>query len=199
MARSSPRVSRLTANYDFALARYNTDGTLDTTFGVSGKVTTGVSYSPYASGDPSVPPTLNDGAFAVAVQADGKIVAVGESYNGANHDFAVVRYNTDGTLDTTFDVDGVVTTAIGPNYDGATAVAVQADGRILVAGYSNYTDCNDSDFAIVRYNTDGTLDTTFGTAGKVTTSVSPYADQAYAVAIQSDGKIVAAGVGPKLQ
>ena len=80
--------------------RYNTDGTLDTSFDSDGKVTTAI-----GSG--------NDDACSVAIQSDGKIVVAGDSNNGSNDDFALVRYNTDGTLDTSFDSDGKVTTAIG--------------------------------------------------------------------------------------
>ena len=155
-----------------------TSGSLDTTFNTTGKVTTAIG-------------AINDSALAVAIQSDGKIVAAGYSYNGANYDFALVRYNTDGSLDTTFNTTGKVTTAIGASNDSAYVIAIQSDGKIVAAGYSdngaNY------DFALVRYNTDGSLDTTFNTTGKVTTAIGASNDYAYAVAIQSDGKIVAAG------
>ncbi len=159
----------------FAIVRYNTNGTLDTSFGTGGTVTTTIG-------------TYSD-AYAVANQTDGKIVATGYSYKGDYADFALARYNTDGTLDTSFGTDGMVTTAISANsnVDNARSVAIQTDGKIVAAGIdSSYN------FALVRYNTDGTLDTTFGTGGMVTTTNY---DKAYAVAIQSDGKIVAAGVG----
>ena len=73
-------------------------------------------------------------ANAVAVQTDGKIVAAGTALRGTDYDFALARYNSDGSLDTSFDGDGKVTTAIGAGHDGATAVAVQADGKIVAAG-----------------------------------------------------------------
>ena len=98
---------------------------------------------------------------------------------------------TSGSLDTTFNTTGKVTTAIGAINDSALAVAIQSDGKIVAAGYS-YNGAN-YDFALVRYNTDGSLDTTFNTTGKVTTAIGASNDYAYAVAIQSDGKIVAAG------
>jgi len=166
------------ANNDFAVVRYNTDGTPDTTFGTGGKVTTDIGGS-------------GDYAYAVAIQSDGKIVVAGTSSNGTNNDFAVVRYNTDGTLDTTFDTDGKVTTAIGGSYDSANAIAIQSDGKIVAAGTS--FNGADDDFALVRYNTNGTLDTTFDTDGKVTTAIGGSYDYANAIAIQSDGKIVVAG------
>ena len=73
-------------------------------------------------------------AFSVAIQSDGKIVAAGYSNNGSNDDFALVRYNTDGSLDTNFDSDGKVTTAIGSGNDYACSVAIQSDGKIVAAG-----------------------------------------------------------------
>ena len=163
---------------DFALVRYDADGSLDTGFGTGGKVTTAI-----GSGE--------DQAYEMAVQGDGKIVAAGVSHNGSDEDFAVVRYNADGSLDTGFSSDGKVTTAVGSGEDIAFAVAVQADGKIVAAGSSN--NGSDEDFAVVRYNADGSLDTGFGTGGKVTTTIGSAGEAARSVAIQSDGKIVAAG------
>ena len=96
-----------------------------------------------------------------------------------------------GDLDTTFDSDGKVLTDVGGN-DGAYSVAIQSDGKIVVAGWANDT-LDDDDFALVRYNTDGSLDTAFGSDGKVTTDIDNSREWAYSVAIQSDGKIVVAG------
>jgi uncharacterized delta-60 repeat protein len=153
-------------------------GGFDAGFGTSGVVTTAIG-------------TANEVINAVALQPDGKIVAAGYSGNGTNDDFAVVRYNTDGSLDTSFDTDGKVTTGFGAaNTDIANAIAIQTDGKIVVAGYSFYTDLV---FAIVRYNTDGSLDTNFDTDGKVTTQIGSDGSFAKSVIIQSDGKIVAAG------
>src|SRR3990167_2042134 len=166
------------SNNDFALVRYNTNGSLDTTFNSTGIVTTAIGSS-------------SDVGRSVAIQSDGKIVVAGYSYNGSNNDFALVRYNTDGTLDTTFNSTGIVTTAIGSSTDAANSVAIQSDGKIVVAGYSN--NGSDYDFALVRYNTDGSLDTTFNSTGIVTTAIGSSTDAANSVAIQSDGKIVVAG------
>jgi uncharacterized delta-60 repeat protein/LPXTG-motif cell wall-anchored protein len=166
---------------DVEVVRYNTDGSLDTTFGTSGKVTTDIGTS------------STDTANAVAIQSDGKIVIAGSSGSLAlnSGNFAVMRYNADGSLDTTFDTDGKVTTDIGTNTsDTANAVAIQSDGKIVVAGTSG----SSGDFAVVRYTTSGALDTTFDTDGKVTTDIGTNTnDTANAVAIQSDGKIVVAG------
>jgi uncharacterized delta-60 repeat protein len=164
--------------YIFALVRYNADGSLDTTFDGDGKVTTAVGG-------------ISDGGFAVAMQPDGKIVAAGHSYNGENEDFAVVRYNSDGSPDTSFDVDGKVTTDFRNDIDIGRAVVVQPDGGILVAG-SAMTNIN-NDFAVVRYNSDGSLDRNFDGDGKVTTAVGSGDDYANAIALQLDGKVVVAG------
>ncbi|MCC6327391.1 MAG: PxKF domain-containing protein [Acidobacteria bacterium] len=166
------------ATIDFAVVRYNPDGSLDTLFDTDGKTTTAVGNG-------------NDEARSVAIQRDGKIAVAGSAFNGTNDDFAVVRYNADGSLDTTFDTDGMVTTQVGISYDFAIAVAIQPDGKLVAAGSS--TSASDDDFAVVRYNADGSLDTTFDTDGKVTTPVGNFHDYASSVAIQPDGKIVAAG------
>ena len=164
---------------DIAVVRYNTNGTLDTSFDGDGKAITPI-------GSSSV-----DIAFSVAIQTDGRLVAAGSSRTGSQGDIAVVRYNTNGTLDTSFDGDGKVTTSIGPSEDIARSVEIQTDGRIVVAG--NSFDGPDPDFALVRYNTDGSLDTSFDGDGKVITPVGSDKSVAYSVAIQTDGRIVAAG------
>src|SRR6185369_10627899 len=153
-------------------------GDLDPTFGTGGKVTTDI------QGD-------FDKARAVAIQADGKIVVAGSALNGANIDFAVLRYNTDGSLDTTFGTGGKVLTPVLDSDDFALAVAIQPDGKIVAAGLAV---TGADDIAVVRYNTDGSLDTTFDGDGKATFSILVgFNDIANAVAIQPDGKIVLAG------
>ena len=166
---------------DFSVARLTGDfiPVLDTTFGTGGKVTTSVSS------------TGVDQARSVAVQSDGKIVAAGYGFVGSYQDFVLIRYNTDGSLDTDFGGDGVVTTAIGDSYDYAMSVEIQSDGKILAAGYS--FDGSSYNFALVRYNSNGGLDSSFGVGGKVTTDINAGHDYAYDVAVQSDGKIVIAG------
>jgi uncharacterized delta-60 repeat protein len=168
-------------NNDIAVVRYNTDGSLDTSFGGTGKVTTAID-----AGD-----DFGNG-YSVAIQShDGKIVVAAHSFNGANYDIAVVRYNADGSLDTTFNGTGKVTTDFGLGDDKSRSVAVQNDGKIVVAG-SAFTGTG-LDFAVVRYNTNGTLDTTFNGTGKVTTAIGSSLDEATSVAIQKDGKIVVSG------
>ena len=163
---------------DFALTRYTATGALDTTFDTDGKVTTNIDFS-------------HDVATGLALQPDGKIVVAGRAFTNPNNDFAVVRYTTSGALDATFSTDGKVTTAVGPGDDHGNAVAVQPDGKIVVAGYSS--EGGYAAFALVRYTTTGAPDTTFDVDGKVTTSIRPSGDFAQAVAVQPDGKIVAAG------
>jgi len=153
------------------------DGDLDTSFDSDGKVTTNFGGS--------------DAAYAVAVQPDGKIVVGGYPHNGSNYDFGVARYNSNGSLDTTFHSDGIVTTPIGSGNDLGYGIAIQSDGKIVVAGLSH--NGSNYDFAVVRYNTDGTLDTTFHSDGIVTTPIGSGDDGGCGIAIQSDGKIVVAG------
>ena len=166
-------------DYDFALVRYNNDGTLDTSFSGDGIVTTDIG-------------NLGDFATSIAIQSDGKIIVAGNSLTSGNYKFALVRYNTDGTLDTSFSGDGKVTTSIGSLDDFASAIAIQGDGKIVVTGYSNNATTSD-DFAVVRYNTDGTPDTTFSGDGIVTTALGVTNDRSYSIAIQTNGKIVVAG------
>ena len=102
-----------------------------------------------------------------------------------------MRYNADGTLDTSFDSDGIVTTDFGPGDDRAFSVVVQPDGKILVAGDSD--NGSNIDFALVRYNADGSLDTSFDGNGRLITDFGSGDDRGYSVALQPDGKIVVAG------
>ncbi|MFN3564716.1 MAG: hypothetical protein ACK4V1_01855 [Burkholderiaceae bacterium] len=165
-------------NFDFALARYNADGTLDTTFGSGGKVLTPIGAS-------------DEIAYALALAPDGKLVVAGYSHSGTKFDFALARYNADGTLDPTFGSGGKVLTPIGAGHDYAFALALAPDGKIVVVGMSS--NGGNADFALARYNADGSLDTTFGSGGKVVTPIGTSHDQAYAVALAPDGRIVVAG------
>jgi uncharacterized delta-60 repeat protein len=163
---------------DFAVIRYNANGSLDASFDGDGKVTTDFSGT-------------NDVGQSVALQPDGKIVVAGYSLIGSNADIVVARYNSNGSLDTSFDGDGRVRTSVVPGSDYGSSVTIQPDGKILVAG--NSFNGTNTDFALVRYNANGSLDTTFGNGGKVTTQIGASSEEAYSVKVQPDGKIVVAG------
>ena len=171
---------------DFAVVRYETDGSLDTSFDGDGKVIIDMGGDNFA----------ND----LAIQPDGKIVVVGASGTSEpsrDFAFAVARLNSDGTLDASFDGDGKVITSLGPFSDfGATAVALQPGGKIVVAGQSGSGNVRTADFALVRYNADGSLDTSFDGDGKLITAVSSDYDRVGDVAVQPDGKIVVVGGAP---
>jgi len=162
---------------NFAVLRYQGDGVLDSGFGTGGKVTTPLGSS-----------QIN----TLGIQADGKIVAAGYQATGNFWQVAVVRYNADGSLDSTFDGDGIVMTAVGNWRSAANALALLPDGRILIAGYSGTT-TKPTDMLLIRYNPDGSPDAVFGSGGSVVTDIAGGADSANAIAIQPDGNIVAAG------
>ena len=162
---------------EFAVVRFNSNGSLDGSFHTDGIQITPIGFS-------------DDVPRSVVVQSDGKIVVAGYSDNGSGNDFAVVRYNSDGSLDGSFDTDGKQTTSIGSS-GAANSVVLQSDGKIVAAG--NAVIGGWDKFAIVRFNPDGSLDTSFGTAGKRTTAIGSRSDIAKSVVVQSDGKIVAAG------
>jgi uncharacterized delta-60 repeat protein len=171
----------------FALARYDADGALDQSFGTGGKVTTRFS----SPGD--------DSAHALLLQPDGKVVAVGSDFVAAragSSDFALARYDVDGKLDRSFGTGGKVTTTFDSGSDFGNAAVLQPDGKIVVAGYTYVGGvAGRSYFALARYDVDGTLDRGFGADGKVTTDLGPGGAAAWAVTLQPDGKIVAAGNG----
>ncbi len=160
-------------------------GDLDLSFGNGGKVVT--------RGSSNYPGFGLSGAYAMAIQSDGKIVVAGEGTAGSGTwDFAVVRFNTNGSFDTSFGGTGIVITPVGNSQDRAFSVAIQADGKIVAAGYS-YNDGIGTNFGIVRYNPNGSLDTSFNGTGKVITSFGSSSAIANDLAIQADGKIVVAG------
>jgi uncharacterized delta-60 repeat protein len=179
--------SASSSGFGFGVARYTPSGTLDSSFGSGGRVVTFIGKY----GDSH--------AQAEIIQPDGKIVAVGQALvfekqtsTGLfqNYAFAVVRYNPNGTLDTSFGGTGIVLTDLNPNsaIDTAYGVALQADGRIVVAGITSTPQSPLA--AVVRYNPDGTLDKSFGGTGIVLTNTGP-TDGAWSVLVQpSDGKIV---------
>jgi uncharacterized delta-60 repeat protein len=169
---------------DFAVGRFNSDGTVDTSFGSGGRVTTSFNGG-------------HDEIHALALQPDGKIVAVGQATDGwSNYYSALARYDANGNPDTSFGNNGKVTTDFSPNdgnkYHRFYAVAIQPDGKILAAGTARHYDDNDS-FAIARYNTNGSPDSTFGNGGQVTTKIFGNAASGSALALQRGGRFFVAG------
>ncbi len=162
-------------------------GALDPSFGTGGKVT-----SHFGGGDI---------ADTVLIQPDGKIVVVGTSYpqSGSGADFAVARYNTNGTFDTSFGFGGAILIHIPSLGNVAQSAVLQPDGKILIAGQVQFTIATTQpsqpaqiDFALARVNPDGSMDTSFGNGGIVTTSFG-FIDVGVDVALQSNGKIVVVG------
>ncbi|RIK41779.1 MAG: hypothetical protein DCC55_10755 [Chloroflexi bacterium] len=168
--------ARVGQSYDFALARYNSDGSLDTTFGNAGKVTTDFTGN-------------DEHAYAVVLQDDGKIIVAGLTYVGEASDFALARYNSDGSLDASFGANGKITTAF-EGFAHGQSIAVQTDGKIIVAGLAYINE--QYDFVLARYNSDGSLDTAFGTNGKVITDFGGD-DYGYILNIQNDGNLILVG------
>ena len=173
--------SATAANADFTVVRYNTDGSLDTTFDGDGIVITDIG------------PGTNDDDYCrgMAIQPDGKIIIGGRSFlSPTTYGLVAVRYNTDGSLDTTFDSDGKAQFEM-PAIVEMYGFALQSDGKILVAGRSFLNGMFTG--LIVRFNPNGSLDTSFGSGGSTTASVSGI----FSLALQSDGKIIASGTqGP---
>jgi len=168
-----------TAGYDFAIARYLSDGSPDYSFGSSGHVITDLESN-------------SDVATGVAMQASGKILVVGSRVSPTvGFDFALIRYNVDGSLDGSFGVGGRVITALYGGNELASGLIVQPDDKVVVAGTAINFPTGFSDFALVRYDADGTLDDSFGSHGKATAGFVNAA--AFAIGIQSNGKLIAAG------
>lgn len=172
----------------FAVARYNISGTLDTTYGTGGAISTTIDNNP------------GGGALGVDIDNSGRAVVGGSTTNsdGARY-IALVRYTISGTLDSTFGTNGIVTTTLGITVGGLDGdVIIDPNGKILYLGaigpYSGgLTSIDGRAFLVARYNSDGSLDTTFGNGGIVTTTLGSKADSLFGT-LQSDGKIVQAGM-----
>ncbi|MFF5971457.1 calcium-binding protein [Streptomyces sp. NPDC012769] len=163
--------------FDIGLVRYNTDGSLDTTFSGDGMVTADFGGTEFG----------ND----VAVQPDGKIVAAGSGGLG----FALLRYNADGSADAGFGTGGRTSVSFPGDGGSANALALQPDGKIVLAGRADDPNSSEAnDFGVVRFHANGTVDTGFGGDGFVVTGFNDF-DEARGVLVQPDGKIVAAGYG----
>ncbi|MCY7345055.1 MAG: FG-GAP-like repeat-containing protein [Pyrinomonadaceae bacterium] len=195
-------------SYDFALARYTANGTLDGSFGSGGKVVADLGNS--LPNDPS-----GDLMTSMVLQPDGKILCAGTGEPNRNTtltDFVIGRFNPNGTLDTTFGINGKVVTDFNGSYDFASSIALQPDGRFVVVGVANgmlenrletklrifYDDFSigsptTSDFAVARYNPNGSLDLSFGTGGRGQTDIFGSLDAATKVLIMPNGNILALG------
>ncbi len=168
----------LPGNSSLVLTRYNTNGDLDLTFGSGGILGSSLGFA-------------SEGIYDIAVQNDGKIIAVGHAGSGSSIDIFIHRFEPNGGLDGTFDVDGLIFYSLSPGSEGATSVAVQPDGKILVGGaVSNAS--HGFDFAMLRLNDNGSLDTTFDADGIVTLNTGSYSNS-QDLSLQADGKIVLAG------
>ncbi|MBK9176445.1 MAG: T9SS type A sorting domain-containing protein [Flavobacteriales bacterium] len=163
---------------DLAIARLHPDGSMDGSFSGDGML-----MIPIGSGD--------DEATGVGILMDGRIIVGGTTHEGSDSDFAVAFLLPDGTMDMSFGTGGIRTVSFAGGYAIGHGVAVQPDGRILQVGYAQnglY-----ADVALVRYQTDGTLDLSFGTNGIVTADIGPAYDRGFAITLQADGRILVAG------
>ncbi len=157
-----------------ALARFNSDGMFDTSFASIGWTATNFS--------------TGNTCYAMRIQDDGKIVAVGSS-----NDFFLTRYNIDGTIDTSFGTNGIVTTDIAGNSDSARSIIIQSDGKIVVAGSSVNSDGFTTSMVLARYHINGILDNSFGTNGVMTTFVEHPVNYATDIVLQNNNKIIISG------
>lgn len=163
---------------DFALVRYKTNGTLDSSFGINGKVKTVIGFG-------------NALISSMSIQADGKLVVSGYNANGSGGDVVLARYNTNGTLDNTFSSTGIVITDFSGDYDFASGMQLQSDGKIVISGSSTMSKTHS--FFIARYLPNGTLDNTFGSSGSTSSLIGVKDDGFAKCALQTDGKIISIG------
>jgi uncharacterized delta-60 repeat protein len=170
-------------NTDFAVVRLNPDGTPDSDFGMKGKLI--ISLSEY-----------DDEAKDMIILSDGDILIGGRvqtSFSIYDQDFAVIRFNPDGAIDSTFGINGISVTDLDSTSDFLTFIQIQTDGKIIAGGFSQYTSSGLIDFSLVRLKSDGTPDNTFSQNGRLLISPGGLLNQAYAGEIQKDGKILIAG------
>ncbi|WP_158638418.1 T9SS type A sorting domain-containing protein [Panacibacter ginsenosidivorans] len=169
-----------TSNSNFALIRYNSDGSLDAHFGINGTVFTSFDTANSTSG-----------ARVISLQEDGKILLVGATTGNSGRQLAIARYKTNGSLDSSFGVNGKVVSNFSSGWTG-TGIAIQSDQKILITAYVTHLGAYINSFALLRYNSTGILDSTFGING-IGEMILDHDIPVYDVGIQSDGKIVVAG------
>jgi len=167
-------------NRDIVVLRFNTDGSLDKSFGGSGEVIISLNYAKFAT--------------AVILQPDGKIIVGGASNFLTHERFFIVRLNKNGMVDTSFGSDGTITTEVGGGQDHINSMALQPDGKILAAGPANITNqAFKEKIALIRYNNDGSLDESFGINGLATAKFENKGVEAKTVLLQQDARIIVAG------
>ncbi len=170
-------------NQDIIVVRLESDGSLDNSFGENGLIILDIDND------------SEDDSRAIAIQEDQKIVIAGTAGKNNSADFLLVRFLTNGSLDNTFGNNGIVQLDLATDsYDYARSLAIQSDGKLVVAGFVRLGSVGTNDiFAVARFNPDGSPDDGFGTNGKVFTSLSPNDDVGQKVLIQPDNKILVAG------
>jgi uncharacterized delta-60 repeat protein len=189
VAGSTPSLNPVGANFasnDFSIARFNSDGiSFDSSFGNNGietKELIGLG-------------TANDVKF----QPDGKMLVAGTVFDDRDESPFVARYNSDGSLDSTFDSDGIsIANPIFTFYPRGSSLAIQSDGKILIAGPLRTLQVGPSDFGIIRLNQDGTIDFTFGISRFTAIPVGTQNDIPFSVLVQPDGKILVGGAAQGL-
>lgn len=169
--------------YEMGVVRYETDGSIDMSFGENGRLVFGIG-------------TSNDFLERVRIQEDGKILLGGHTYSGTNplkYDMAAVRLNTDGSFDDSFGENGISTAKVVSQENYVSDMLIQDDGKIILAGNTRESNLY-YDAAMVRFNTDGTLDSSFGEEGKILFDIDGNVDEGTALALQEDGKIILGGL-----
>ncbi len=169
-------------DWEFALVRFDLDGTLDENFGTKGVVIGSIGGG-------------NDFSSSLLVQEDRMIVIAGFSFDGTRSNFTLQRYGPEGTLDGSFGVNGTIISHIGSGHSQVNGIVYQKDGKIIAAG--NSSDGTGDMYTLVRYDSDGLLDTKFGNNGITKTKILGVNDNANSIALQGDGKVVLAGSSAK--
>ena len=166
-------------NPNFLVLRFLSNGNLDNSFGINGEAVTSFNQS-------------GEQIFDLKISADDKITAGGINEDGRQNDFAIARFNSNGSLDSSFANTGKTTVIFSDTSTYGDGVALQKDGKALLAGSILYNNNTAEDYALIRFNADGSVDSSFGNNGTVITDFG-FLDYANSVLLQSNGKIIASG------